>query len=58
MSNTQAGATDELSERPRLVVQATDHTHRKRSRRVRKNLHEPCPGQLPLFDPIDFEDQS
>ncbi|MEU1954815.1 hypothetical protein [Nocardia rhamnosiphila] len=48
---TSTPATDPPSDRPRLVVQATDHTPRKRSRRVRKNLHEPCPGQLALFDP-------
>ncbi|MEU4839832.1 hypothetical protein [Nocardia testacea] len=47
---TSTPATNEPSERPRLVVQATDHTPRTRSRRVRKNLHEPCPGQLDLFD--------
>ncbi|WP_156511150.1 MULTISPECIES: hypothetical protein [Nocardia] len=48
---TSTPATDQPSERPRLVVQATDHTPRTRSRRVRKNLHEPCPDQLSLFDP-------
>lgn len=47
---TSTPATDQPSERPRLVVQATDYTPRKRSRRVRKNLNEPCPGQLDLFD--------
>ncbi|MFI9537448.1 hypothetical protein ACIG56_29920 [Nocardia fusca] len=48
MTNTPPA--DESSERLRLVVQATDHTPRKQSRRARKNLHEPCSGQLDLFD--------
>ncbi|MEV0105708.1 hypothetical protein AB0H42_05115 [Nocardia sp. NPDC050799] len=48
---TSTPAPDQPSERPRLVVQATDHTPRTRSRRARNNLHEPCPGQLDLFDP-------
>ncbi|MFI2228946.1 hypothetical protein [Nocardia testacea] len=47
---TSTPATDQPSERPRLVVQATDRTPRRQSPRVRKNLHEPCPGQLDLFD--------
>ncbi|MGW5385272.1 hypothetical protein [Nocardia sp. NPDC003963] len=48
---TSTPASNEPSERPRLVVQATDHPPRKQSRRARKNLHEPCPDQLSLFDP-------
>ena len=47
---TSTPAPDQPSGRPRLVVQATDHTPRKQSRRVRKNLHEPCTDQLALFD--------
>ncbi|MEV0108638.1 hypothetical protein AB0H42_20190 [Nocardia sp. NPDC050799] len=48
---TSTPATDQPNERPHLVVQATDHTPREQSRRVHKNLHEPCPDQLALFDP-------
>lgn len=45
------------AERPRLVVQVSDTTTpRKRARRVRKNLHEPYPGQLQLFDLSPSED--
>lgn len=47
-----ASATDQpADDRPRLVVQATDHPDPKRARRTRKNLHEPCTDQLALFDP-------
>lgn len=36
----------------RIVVVAADQVRRsKRGRQVRKNLHEPCPDQLALFDP-------
>jgi hypothetical protein len=37
----------------RIVVQAADQVRRssKRPRRVHKNLHEPCPDQLALFEP-------
>lgn len=48
---TSTPATDQPAERPRLVVQATDRTPRKRSRRPRKDSHAPCPDQLSLFDP-------
>ncbi|MEU1954044.1 hypothetical protein [Nocardia rhamnosiphila] len=48
---TSTPATDQPSERPRLVVQATGPTARKQPRRVGKNLHDPCPDQLALFDP-------
>ncbi|WP_327150039.1 hypothetical protein [Nocardia sp. NBC_01329] len=48
---TGTPATDEPNERLHFVVHATDHTPRKQPRRVRKNLHEPCPDQLDLFDP-------
>lgn len=47
------------AELPRLVVQVSDPDNkpRKRARRVRKNLHEPCPGQLSLLDLPSSEDQ-
>ncbi|MGV9635942.1 hypothetical protein ACWDO0_17350 [Nocardia rhamnosiphila] len=48
---TSTPASGQPDERFRLVVQVNDHKPRKPSRRVRKNLHEPCPGQLDLFDP-------
>ncbi|WP_431956416.1 hypothetical protein [Nocardia lijiangensis] len=32
-----------------IVVEAAARNRRKR--RPRQNLHEPCPGQLSLFDP-------
>lgn len=48
---SSASATDQPGDdRPRLVVQASDRPERKRARRVRKNLHEPCADQLALFD--------
>ncbi|MGW4739008.1 hypothetical protein [Nocardia xishanensis] len=33
------------------IVRAAADQVAKGKRRPRKNLHEPCPGQLPLFDP-------
>jgi hypothetical protein len=49
MTETTEGSRREPN---RIVVQAADQVRRsKRPRRVHKNLHEPCPDQLSLFDP-------
>lgn len=55
---TSAADPGQPAQRPRLVVAATDTDNkpRKRARRIRKNLHEPCPGQLSLLDPLLSED--
>ncbi|MEU4316621.1 hypothetical protein [Nocardia sp. NPDC024068] len=38
-----------------IVTAAAEQLRSPRGRRTRKDLHEPCTDQLPLFDPPDPE---
>ncbi|MGW4739155.1 hypothetical protein [Nocardia xishanensis] len=47
---TAADPTPAAAQVNSIVRAAADQVATGKRRRPRKNLHEPCPGQLPLFD--------